>query len=85
MIISKLSHLETPKAKAPLQKRKPNRAKAAVAQSEELPKTETELEEQARLESLMKPITYNGKKIMVYDDILPFIEFDMVKDMKGLA
>ena len=33
----------------------------------------------------MKPIYYNGHKITVYDDILPFIEFDMIKDMKNLA
>lgn len=36
------------------------------------------------MESFMKPIYYNGKKITVYDDILPFIEFNMMKDMKEL-
>lgn len=36
------------------------------------------------MESFMKPIYYNGQKIVVYDDILQFIEFDMVKDMLNL-
>ena len=32
----------------------------------------------------MKPIYYNGQKIVVYDDILQFIQFDMIKDMQNL-
>jgi hypothetical protein len=32
----------------------------------------------------MKPIHYNGQKITVYDDLLPFIEFNMVEDMLNL-
>ena len=38
----------------------------------------------AKMESFMKPILYNGSKITVYDDLLPFIEFNMVEDMLNL-